>query len=90
VVERGEVPGPRLVVSGTVSHPSVERHGVAGIAELVRELATIGVHGLKIRQALTEEELRIILREASAAGLPVYGHTSAPSASPRLRKGERN
>jgi imidazolonepropionase-like amidohydrolase len=74
-VERGEVLGPRLVVSGTVSHPSVERHGVAGIAELVRELAAIGVHGLKIRQALTEEELRAILREAGAAGLPVYGHT---------------
>lgn len=74
-VERGEMPGPRIVVSGTVSHPSVERHGVAGIAELVRELATIGVHGLKIRQALTEEQLRIVLREASAAGLPVYGHT---------------
>jgi tetratricopeptide (TPR) repeat protein len=35
------------------------------------------VHGLKIRQALTEEQLRIILREASVAGLPVYGLTEA-------------
>jgi imidazolonepropionase-like amidohydrolase/Tol biopolymer transport system component len=74
-VERGEVLGPRLVVSGMVSHPNVARHGVADIAELVRELARIGVHGLKIRRALSEEELRVILREASAAGLPVYGHT---------------
>jgi imidazolonepropionase-like amidohydrolase len=58
-----------------VSHQGVQRRGVDGLPELIRELRAVGVHGLKIRQALSDDDLRTVFSEAAAAGLPVYGHT---------------
>ncbi len=72
---------PRLVVSGLVSDEHMERFGMRDVSAVAHRLAGFGVDAIKIKQEFTAEELRAIVGEAHAHGLPVFGHTWGPSGS---------
>jgi cytosine/adenosine deaminase-related metal-dependent hydrolase len=74
--ERGTLHSPRLVVSGMVSAKNVGRHGVPSAAALAERLVELGVDGLKIRNQLTIDDVRQVIRIGKRAGIPVYGHTN--------------
>lgn len=73
-LDRGEVPGPRLYVSGSGTPQNVPRYQAAGLADLVGRLRDIGVDGIKLRN-LSATQADTVIHAAKAAGLPVYGHT---------------
>ncbi|HXF94807.1 MAG TPA: amidohydrolase family protein [Gemmatimonadales bacterium] len=86
-IERGEIPGPRLFVSGPfIQHEPYApyearfRWGVRGPAdarEKVRRLIAAGVDVIKLidQDQMTEEEVRAVIETAHAAGKPVVAHS---------------
>jgi len=96
-INRGEMPGPRLYVSGPfIQHepyPGTEafRWGVNGVADArakVARLATAGVDVIKLidQDQMTEEEVMAVVDEAHKRGLPVVGHSHRPE---EIRRGMR-
>ncbi|HVL78773.1 MAG TPA: amidohydrolase family protein [Sphingomicrobium sp.] len=67
---------PRLVISGMVNLRSVDRHAVTNPAALAERLVELGVDGLKIREGLTINDVREVIRIGRRTGIPVYGHTN--------------
>jgi imidazolonepropionase-like amidohydrolase len=74
---RFDFPVPRIYVSGRIDPRNVARYGAADARDLARQLIALGVDGLKIRNDLTIQDVRDVVAEARAAGVPVYGHTYA-------------
>jgi erythromycin esterase len=72
-----EFPLPRIYVSGRIDPRNVARYGAVDARDLARQLIALGVDGLKIRNNLTLQDVRDVVEEARAAGVPVYGHTYA-------------
>ena len=88
-VNRGEIPGPTLYVSGPfIQHepyPGTElfRWGVTGEADArakVKQLADAGVDVVKLidQDQMTMEEVRAVVDEAHRHGLMVVGHSHRP------------
>jgi len=73
-VKRGDLLGPRIYVSGTVSWGNMTRLEADDLPDLVRTLASLGVDGIKVRDRFGPGELREIVRAASLEDLPVFGH----------------
>ena len=96
-INRGDIPGPRLYVSGPfIQHepyPGTEafRWGVKGVIDArakVQKLATAGVDVIKLidQDQMTEEEVMAVVDEAHKRGLPVVGHSHRPE---EIRRGMR-
>ena len=94
-IESGEIPGPRLFISGPfIQHepyPGTEafRWGVSGARdarEKVRKLAEAGVDVIKMvdQDEMTFEEAEAVVDEAHKHGLPVVGHSHRPE---EIRRG---
>ena len=88
-INRGEIPGPTLYVSGPfIQHepyPGTEafRWGVSGADDArakVSKLAEAGVNMIKLidQDQMTEEEVRAVVEEAHAHKLPVVAHAHRP------------
>ena len=88
-IRDGEIPGPRLFISGPfIQHrpyPGSEayRWGVSGVADArskVRKLAEAGVDMIKLvdQDEMTLAEARAVVDEAHKHGLPVVGHSHRP------------
>jgi imidazolonepropionase-like amidohydrolase len=85
-INRGEIPGPRLFVSGPfIQHkPYADyekefRWGVAGPADArakVQKIADAGVDLIKLidQDQMTEEEVKAVVETAHKAGKPVVAH----------------
>jgi imidazolonepropionase-like amidohydrolase len=85
-IERNEIPGPRLFVSGPfIQHAPYEeyerpfRWGVSGAADAkakVQRLIDAGVDVIKLidQDQMTEDEIRAVVEAAHAAGKPVVAH----------------
>lgn len=65
---------PRIYVSGMVAGRTIRRAGT-DTRTFVQRLIALGVDGLKIRDGLTNDDIRVVLEEGVRAGIPVYGHT---------------
>jgi imidazolonepropionase-like amidohydrolase len=74
-VARGEVLSPRIYVSGMVSGRSIRSSKSADAGALASRLLALGVDGLKIRDGLTDDDIRAVVDVATRAKRPVYGHT---------------
>jgi imidazolonepropionase-like amidohydrolase len=86
-IERGEIPGPRLFVSGPfIQHEPYApyearfRWGVRGAEDArakVRRLVEAGVDMIKLidQDQMTEEEVRAVVETAHRAGKPVVAHS---------------
>jgi imidazolonepropionase-like amidohydrolase len=94
-IENGEIPGPRLYVSGPfIQHepyPGTEsyRWGVKGADDArkkVRRLAEAGVDVIKLidQDHMTLEEARAVVDEANKHGLKVVAHSHRPE---EIRRG---
>ena len=94
-IERGEIPGPTLYVSGPfIQHepyPGTElfRWGVSGANDArakVRRLAEAGVDVIKLidQDQMTMEEVQAVVDEAHRHGLPVVAHSHRPE---EIRRG---
>ncbi len=94
-IENGEIPGPRLYVSGPfIQHepyPGTDhyRWGVEGADDAkrkVRKLAEAGVDVIKLidQDRMTLEEARAVVEEAHAHGLKVVAHSHRPD---EIRRG---
>jgi cytosine/adenosine deaminase-related metal-dependent hydrolase len=70
-------PTPRVYVSGRIDPANIARYGACDARDLARQLIALGVDGLKVRDGLALEDVRGVLAEARAAGVPVYGHVYA-------------
>ena len=88
-INRGEIPGPTLYVSGPfIQHepyPGTEafRWGVKGVADAkakVKQLADAGVNIIKLidQDQMTMEEVKAVVDEAHARKLPVVAHAHRP------------
>lgn len=73
--ERGTLHSPRLVISGIVSGRAVLRFGVPTAAAVAERLVELGVDGLKVRDGLSIDDVKEVIRIGKQAGIPVYGHT---------------
>jgi imidazolonepropionase-like amidohydrolase len=85
-IDRGEIPGPRLFVSGPfIQHKPYNeyekefRWGVAGAADArakVQKLVDAGVDVIKLidQDQMTDEEVRTVVETAHKAGKPVVAH----------------
>jgi hypothetical protein len=73
-IDSGTILAPRLYVSGSATPQNVPRYQAAGLNDLVRRLAAVGVDGLKLRN-LTEVQADTVIAAARAVGLPAFGHT---------------
>jgi len=85
-IEKGEIPGPRLFVSGPFfqhkpynEYEKEFRWGVAGAADArakVQKVVDAGVDLVKLidQDQMTEEEVRAIVETAHKAGRPVVAH----------------
>ena len=79
----GESKGPRLFVSGArvtgpLGAPTTDGSFVKDAAEArvyVRKLKTAGVDYVKVDLTLTDDQLRAVIEECRAQGLPLLGHT---------------
>ncbi len=91
----GEIPGPRLFISGPfIQHkpyPGTEafRWGVDGVRDArakVRRLAEAGVDVIKLvdQDEMTYDEAAAVVDEAHRHGLPVVGHSHRPE---EIRRG---
>ena len=94
-INRGEIPGPTLYVSGPfIQHepyPGTEafRWGVKGPADAkakVKQLADAGVNMIKLidQDQMTIEEVQAVVSEAHARKLPVIAHAHRPE---EIRRG---
>ncbi|MBT8062046.1 MAG: amidohydrolase family protein, partial [Gammaproteobacteria bacterium] len=94
-INAGEIPGPRLFISGPfIQHkpyPGTEafRWGVNGAADArrkVRRLADAGVDVIKMvdQDEMTYAEAEAVVDEAHKRGLPVVGHSHRPE---EIRRG---
>ncbi len=94
-IKSGEIPGPRLFVSGPfiqkAPYPGTEafRWGVDGPTDArakVRKLAAAGVDVIKLidQDQMTMEELEAVVEEAHKLGLPVVAHSHRPE---EIRRG---
>ena len=94
-INRGEIPGPTLYVSGPfIQHepyPGTEqfRWGIKGVSEArskVRQLAEAGVNIIKLidQDQMTMEEVQAVVTEAHARKLPVVAHSHRPE---EIRRG---
>ena len=94
-INRGELPGPTLYVSGPfIQHepyPGTEqfRWGVKGANDArakVRQLADAGVNLIKLidQDQMTMEEVQAVVAEAHARKLPVVAHSHRPE---EIRRG---
>ncbi|MDQ5857326.1 MAG: amidohydrolase family protein, partial [Acidobacteriota bacterium] len=85
-IDRGEIPGPRLFVSGPfIQHKPYNeyekefRWGVTGAADArakVQKLVDAGVDVIKLidQDQMTDEEVRAVVETAHKAGKPVVAH----------------
>jgi len=94
-INRGEIPGPTLYVSGPfiqhAPYPGTEafRWGVRGpqdAREKVRRLKQAGVDVVKLidQDQMTMEEVEAVVSEAHLVGLPVVAHSHRPE---EIRRG---
>jgi len=94
-IENGEIPGPRLFISGPFiqheAYPGTEafRWGVSGARDArakVKKLAEAGVDVIKMvdQDEMTFEEAEAVVDEAHKHGLPVVGHSHRPE---EIRRG---
>ena len=94
-VNRGELPGPTLYVSGPfiqhVPYPGTElfRWGVTGVDDArakVRKLVQAGVDVIKLidQDQMTLDEVKAVIDEAHAGGRPVVAHSHRPE---EIRRG---
>jgi len=94
-IDNGEIPGPRLYVSGPFiqheAYPGTEsyRWGVKGADDArrkVRKLADAGVDVIKLidQDQMTLEEARAVVDEAHKQGLKVVAHSHRPN---EIRRG---
>jgi imidazolonepropionase-like amidohydrolase len=94
-IARGDIPGPTLYVSGPFlqhePYPGTElfRWGVSGVADArakVSKLAEAGVDVIKLidQDQMTMDEVRAVVQEAHAHGLPVVAHSHRPE---EIRRG---
>ena len=94
-IDNGEIPGPRLFVSGPfiqhVAYPGTEafRWGVNGVRDArakVTQLAEAGVDVIKMvdQDEMTFDEAAAVVDEAHKHGLPVVGHSHRPE---EIRRG---
>jgi imidazolonepropionase-like amidohydrolase len=94
-IEQGEIPGPRLYVSGPFiqheAYPGTEsyRWGVEGADDArrkVRRLAEAGVDVIKLidQDQMTLEEAQAVVDEANKQGLKVVAHSHRPD---EIRRG---
>jgi hypothetical protein len=74
-VARGELLAPRMYVSGMIAGRTVARSGLASAAALARQRVDLGIDGLKIRDGLTNDDVRAVMEVGVAAKRSVYGHT---------------
>ncbi len=88
-INRGEIPGPTIYVSGPfiqkAPYPNTEafRWGVNGVVDAkakVKKLADAGVDVIKLidQDQMTLEEAQAVVDEAHKFGLPVIGHSHRP------------
>jgi len=85
-IDRGEIPGPRLFVSGPfIQHKAYNeyekefRWGITGAADArakVQKLVDAGVDVIKLidQDQMTDEEVRTVVETAHKAGKPVVAH----------------
>ena len=79
----GQIQGPRLFVSGARvtgpnGGPTDDAGYVRDVAEArayVRSLKEAGVDQIKVDLTITDEQLQAVIKEATALGLKVLGHT---------------
>ena len=94
-IESGEIPGPRLFISGPFiqhqAYPGAElfRWGVSGVRDArakVKRLADAGVDVIKLidQDEMTFEEAQAVVDEAHKHGLPVVAHSHRPD---EIRRG---
>jgi imidazolonepropionase-like amidohydrolase len=94
-INAGKIPGPTLYVSGPfiqhAPYPGTEafRWGVKGPTDArakVKRLADAGVNVIKLidQDQMTMEEVRAVVEEAHARGLPVVAHSHRPE---EIRRG---
>ena len=94
-IESGEIPGPRLFISGPFiqhqAYPGAElfRWGVSGVRDArakVKRLADAGVDVIKLidHDEMTFEEAEAVVDEAHKHGLPVVAHSPRPD---EIRRG---
>jgi imidazolonepropionase-like amidohydrolase len=82
-LKSGRIKGPRMFVSGArvtgpLGRPTTDGSYVRDAAEArdyVRKLKAAGVDVVKVDLTLTDEQLRAVIEEARALGLPLLGHT---------------
>ena len=89
-IARGEVPGPRMLVSGPWiagrrwgGYPDYFQHVVSSpeeAAQKTRELADAGVDVIKTWAGMSEELMRAVVEAAHARGLEVHSRLYAPDA----------
>ncbi len=94
-IESGEIPGPRLFISGPFiqhrAYPGTEafRWGVDGVRDArakIKRLADAGVDVIKLidHDQMTPEEARAVVDEAHQHNLPVVAHSHRPN---EIRRG---
>jgi len=94
-INRGEIPGPTLYVSGPfiqhAAYPGTEyfRWGVTGVKDArakVDKLAAAGVNIIKLidQDLMQEDEVKAVIDEAHAHHLPVVAHAHRPD---EIRRG---
>jgi imidazolonepropionase-like amidohydrolase len=82
-LKSGRIKGPRMFVSGArvtgpLGPPTTDGSYVKDAAEArayVRKLKAAGVDHVKVDLTLTDEQLRAVIEECRAQGLPLLGHT---------------
>jgi imidazolonepropionase-like amidohydrolase len=82
-LKSGRIKGPRLFVSGarvtgSLGPPTTDGSYVRDVDEArayVRKLKAAGVDHIKVDLTITDEQLRAVIEESKAAGLPLLGHT---------------
>jgi len=82
-LKSGRIKGPRLFVSGArvtgpLGAPTTDGSYVRDVEEArayVRKLKAAGVDHIKVDLTITDEQLRAVIEESKAAGLPLLGHT---------------
>ncbi len=82
-LKSGQIKGPRLFVSGArvsgpLGPPTSDGGYVKDAAEArayIRRLAAAGVDHVKVDLTITDEQLRAVIEECRALGLPLLGHT---------------